>query len=71
MLRIILIALLGAYLITVGLWPPAAAPVSLLLAGLAAILALVPGPVWLLVAGIAWSKNRPVPATAAPAPTTV
>lgn len=65
MLRIILIALLAAYLITVGLWPAAAAPVSLLLAGLAAIVGLVPGPVWLLTAGIAWAKNRPAPIPAA------
>jgi hypothetical protein len=59
MLRIILIALLGLYLIVVGLWPAAAAPVSLLVAGLAVVLSLIPTPVWLLTAGIAWIKNRP------------
>jgi hypothetical protein len=65
MLRIILIALLGLYLIAVGLWPAAAAPVSLLIAGLAVVISLIPTPVWLLTAGIAWLRNRPahVPAT--------
>jgi hypothetical protein len=65
MLRIILIVLLGLYLIVVGLWPAAAAPVSLLLAGLAAIVSLVPGPVWLLGAGVALVKNQPTPARSA------
>lgn len=65
MLRIILIALLGLYLIAVGLWPAAAAPVSLLIAGLAVVLSLIPTPVWLITAGIAWARLQPVPAPAA------
>lgn len=63
MLRIILLTALALYLITVGLWPPAAAPIALLLTGLAAVVGLVPGPVWLLTAGVAWLKHQPAPAT--------
>jgi hypothetical protein len=65
MLRIILIVLLGLYLIVVGLWPAAAAPVSLLVAGLVVVFGLIPTPVWLLTAGIAWARNRPAPVPAA------
>ncbi|NED31066.1 hypothetical protein [Streptomyces sp. SID8499] len=61
MLRIILLTALALYLITVGLWPPTAAPVSLLLTGLAAVVGLVPGPVWLLTAGVAWLKHQRTP----------
>jgi hypothetical protein len=65
MLRYIAWALAALYLLTVGLWPAALAPVTLALAGLAAVIAVVPGPVWLLAAVIAWLKNRPAnPATA-------
>jgi hypothetical protein len=60
--RVLLVALLGVYLIAIGLWPAALAPVNLGFAGLAAILAAVPGPAWLLLAGIAWLKHRPAPA---------
>lgn len=67
MLRILLIALLGLYLIAVGVWPAALAPVSLAFAGLAAILGVVPGPAWLLLAGIAWLKHRPAPTKTATA----
>jgi hypothetical protein len=61
MLRIILLSLLGLYLIVIGAWAAAAAPVALLLAGLAAVVGLVPGSVWLLLGVIAWLalKNRP------------
>jgi len=62
MLRIIAVALLGAYLIAIGIWPAALAPVSLAFAGIGAILGAVPGPVWLLAGGIAWLKHRPGPA---------
>lgn len=58
MLRYILWSLIAAYLISVGLWPAAAAPVSLALAGLAALVGLVPGYVWLLAGGIAWLRHR-------------
>jgi hypothetical protein len=65
MRRYILFALLGLYLITVGLWPAALAPVSLAVAGLAAVIAAIPGPV-LALAGVAvWLKYRPAPAPTA------
>ncbi|MFF4536569.1 hypothetical protein [Streptomyces aureus] len=65
MLRFILIALLGLYLIVVGLWPAAAAPVSLMAAGLAVVFGLIPTPVWLITAGIAWARHQPSPVPAA------
>lgn len=57
--------LLAAFLIAVGLWPAAIAPVTLAAAGLASVLAVVPGPAWALAATIAWLKYRP--ATTPPA----
>ncbi|WP_432137633.1 hypothetical protein [Streptomyces sp. bgisy154] len=51
--------LLALYLLTVGLWPAAATPVTLALTGAAIIAAAIPGPAWLLAAGIAWLKHRP------------
>ena len=62
MLRIIAIALLVAYLITVGLWHGAAAPVSLAFAGLAWLLGLVPAYIWVLAAAAIWLKFRSAPA---------
>ncbi|MFI9244172.1 hypothetical protein ACIGXF_16640 [Streptomyces sp. NPDC053086] len=61
LLRILAVALLGLYLIAIGAWPAALAPVSLAFAGLAAILGAVPGPAWLLAGVIAWLKHRPAP----------
>jgi hypothetical protein len=58
MLRIILFAMLGAYLIAVGLWPAAAAPVSLAFSGLAVLVGLISGPVWALIAGVVWLWHR-------------
>lgn len=58
MLRIIAVALLGLYLIAIGLWPPAAAPVAAALTGAAVLVGLVPGPVWLGLGAIAWHRNR-------------
>ena len=51
--------LLAAFLITVGLWPAAIAPVTLAAAGSAAVLGAIPGPVFLLAGAIAWLKYRP------------
>jgi len=65
MLRILAWSLLAAYLITVGLWPAAIAPVSLAFAGLGAAVAAIPGPVLALAAGVAWLKHRPAPVKAA------
>lgn len=59
MLRIIRWSLLAVFLIVVGLWPAAAAPVGLAFAGLGHLLALIPGPVLLAIAVIAWLKHRP------------
>ncbi|MEV5347173.1 hypothetical protein [Streptomyces achromogenes] len=58
MLRIILLALLGLYLIAVGVWPAAAAPVAAALTGLAVLFGLIPGPAWLGLGVIAWLRNR-------------
>lgn len=58
-------ALLVAFLVVVGLWPAAAAPVTLAAAGAAVVLAAIPGPVLVLAAGIAWLKHRPTPTVAA------
>ncbi|MGV9352310.1 hypothetical protein [Streptomyces misionensis] len=58
LLRIIAVALLGLYLIAIGLWPPAAAPVAAALTGAAVLVGLVPAPVWLGLGAIAWHRNR-------------
>ena len=65
MLRFILWALLALYLLIVGVWPAAAAPVALAFDGLGAVIAVIPGPVLLLAAVVAWLKHRPAPAKAA------
>ncbi|MFD5294760.1 hypothetical protein ACFWJU_06090 [Streptomyces mutabilis] len=67
MIRIIAWVLLALYLLTVGLWPAALAPVNATFAGFGAILGAVPTSAWLLAAAIAWLKHRPAtpqPATA-------
>lgn len=56
--------LLAAFLIVVGLWPAAAAPIGLAATGAAVILAAIPGPVLLAGGVIAWLKHRPTTATA-------
>jgi hypothetical protein len=53
--------LLALFLIAVGMWPAALAPVTLAASGLAAVLAVIPGPVYLLVGAVAWLKFRPAP----------
>lgn len=50
-----------AFLIVVGLWPAAVAPVVWASAGAAAVLATIPGPVLLAVVVIAYLRNRPAP----------
>ncbi|MFJ2961192.1 hypothetical protein ACIPIC_02645 [Streptomyces collinus] len=67
MFRVIAWAALALYLITVGLWPAALAPVSLGLDGIAAVIAAIPGPVLALAAVAAWLKHRPAPAKTATA----
>ena len=67
MIRTALWTLLALYLLVVGLWPSAAAPISLAFDGLGAVLAAIPAPVLLLAAGVAWLKHKP--AATAPAKT--
>lgn len=62
MFRIIRWPLLALALIVIGLWPAAAAPIALAGAGLAAVIAAIPGPVLLAVGAIAWLKHRPATA---------
>jgi hypothetical protein len=64
MRRYVPFALLGLYLIVVGLWPAALAPVSLAVAGLAAVIAAIPGSVLALAVVAAWLKYRPAPVAA-------
>jgi len=56
MFRIIRWPLLAVFLVLVGMWPAAAAPIGLAATGAAVILAAIPGPVLLLVAVVAWFK---------------
>jgi hypothetical protein len=58
MIRIIAWPLLAAYLLVVGLWPAAAAPVALAFTGLGVVLAAIPGPALLLAAVITWFRHR-------------
>ncbi|MEU8642281.1 hypothetical protein AB0C91_10220 [Streptomyces sp. NPDC048674] len=58
MLRIIAWLLLTAYLITVGLWHPAATPVSTAFAGLAFLIGLVPAYAWAITAGALWWRHH-------------
>ncbi|MFF4489442.1 hypothetical protein ACFY0F_23585 [Streptomyces sp. NPDC001544] len=67
MKRYIRWSLLAAYLIVVGLWPTAAAPIAAAFAGIAVIVAAIPGPVLLGIGAIAWLKHRPAPAKTATA----
>lgn len=62
MFRIIRWLLLAVFLIVVGLWPAAAAPIGLAASGAAVILAAVPGPVLLAGAVIAWLHHQPATA---------
>ncbi|MEZ3180774.1 hypothetical protein KYY02_19400 [Streptomyces pimonensis] len=59
MLRYIAWALAALYLLTVGLWPAAITPVTLTLAGLAAVIATIPPSVLLLAAAVVWLKRKP------------
>jgi hypothetical protein len=62
MFRIIAWALTALYLLTVGMWPAAAAPFELAFTGLGTVLATVPGPILLLAAVVVWLKRKPTPA---------
>lgn len=56
--------LLALFLMIVGAWPAAAAPIALAAAGLGVVIAVIPGPALLAIVGIAWLRHRPAPATA-------
>jgi hypothetical protein len=59
--------LLILFLILVGLWPAAAAPISLAATGASHILAAIPGSVLAAIAAIVWLRHRqtnPTPTTA-------
>jgi hypothetical protein len=63
--HLILWLLLAAFLMLVGVWPAAAAPIGLTAAGAAVVLAAIPGPVLALAAIAVYLKYRaPRPATA-------
>jgi len=65
MFRIVAWSLLAAFLIAVGLWPAAAAPVALAFGGLAVIVGKIPGVVLIGLAAIAYLRYKPArPATA-------
>lgn len=64
MFRVIAWSLLALFLLIVGVWPAAAAPIGLAFTGAAVIVGAIPGPVLLLVAFIAWLKHQPAPKTA-------
>ena len=58
MFRIIRWLLLALFLIVVGAWPAAAAPIGLAATGAAVIIAAVPGPVLIGAAAIAWLRHH-------------
>ncbi|WP_406418383.1 hypothetical protein [Streptomyces sp. NBC_01614] len=64
MFRVIAWAVLALYLLIVGVWPSAAAPVSIAFTGLGVVLAAIPLPAVLaIVAVIAWEmRHRSAPA---------
>ena len=61
MLRVIAWALLVLYLLLVGLFPAAAAPVSLAFTGLGFVVAAIPGWALLLAAAAVWRRYQPTP----------
>lgn len=64
-MRFILWSLIAAFLIVVGLWPAAVAPIALAFTGAAVVLGKIPGVVLVAVGVIAYLKHRPArPATA-------
>jgi hypothetical protein len=64
MFRVVAWMLLALFLLIVGAWPAAAAPVSLAFTGAGVVLGVIPGPVALLAVLVAWLRHRPTPAPA-------
>lgn len=65
MFRTVRWLLLALFLVLVGVWPAAAAPIALAATGAAVILSAIPGPVLLLAAAVGWLKHKPAPVRAA------
>lgn len=59
MFRTVLWLLVAAFLLIVGMWPAAAAPIGLVGAGAAIVVGKIPGVVLLGASVIAWLKHRP------------
>lgn len=59
-MRFILWPLAALFLIVVGAWPAAAAPIGLAGAGLAVIIGAIPGPVLIAAAVVGYFRHRPV-----------
>lgn len=60
-MRALVWSLIAGYLLLVGVWPPAAAPVRTLLDGAsilaAALIAAIPGAVWLALGALAYRSR--------------
>lgn len=61
MFRVIAWAFLVFYLLIVGVFPAAAAPVSLAFTGLGFVVAAIPGWALLIAAAAVWRKYQPTP----------
>jgi len=64
MFRVIAWTSLALFLLVVGAWPAAAAPVGLAFAGAGVIASKIPGVVLLGLGAAAWLKHRPTPVNA-------
>ncbi|NUS09591.1 MAG: hypothetical protein HOV97_44330 [Nonomuraea sp.] len=62
MFRVVAWTFLALFLLLVGAWPAAAAPVSLAFAGAGVIASKIPGVVLLGAGVVAWRRHRPTPA---------
>ncbi|MER6492671.1 hypothetical protein [Streptomyces griseorubiginosus] len=62
MFRVVAWIVLALFLLVVGAWPAAAAPVALAFAGAGVVASKIPGMVLLGIAAIAWLRHRPTPA---------
>lgn len=64
MVRFILWALLALFLMLVGAFPAAAAPVALAMSGAGVVVGKIPGVALIAIAAIAYLRRRPTPAPA-------
>lgn len=64
--RTVLWSVIAIYLIVIGLWSSAVAPLVLATAGLAVVIGAIPAPVLALAAAVIWLKHRrPAPTATA------